>query len=145
MVGKDDARRGPRIEVGDLLHPVRRLFGESPGVTWGAIVLIALVSLVLVRPLANSFLSWHRTAGLLQERRAEVADLRAQHDVLQDDLAFYETDQFVVEQARIFGLVMPGEESYVLRELVHPESAGRFAITRLRNATVDHDVALAGR
>lgn len=143
MVGKKDARRGPRIDVADLVHPVRRMFGESPGVTWGAIVLIALVSLVLVRPLANSFLSWHRTAGLLEERRAEVADLRAQHDSLRDDLAFYETEQFVVEQARTFGLVMPGEETYVLRELVHPESAGRFAISRLRNATVDHDAALA--
>lgn len=140
MVGNVETGRGTRIDSAVLLHPVRRLFGESSGAAWGAIVVIALVGLLLVRPVANSVLSWHRTAGLLQERRAEVAQLRTEHSALTDELAFYETDQFVAEQARTFGMVLPGEQTYVLRELVHPESAGRFAIARLRNATVDHHV-----
>ena len=133
----------PHIDAADVLHPVRRLFGQSSGAAWGAIIVIVLVSMMLVRPLANSFLSWQRTAGLLTERRTEVAALRADHRELKQDLAFYDTDQFVVEQARMFGMVFPGEQTYVMREVVHPESAARFAIARVRNATVDHQIPVS--
>lgn len=142
MQGNIEHRRLRRIGTTDLAHPVRRFFGQSSGAAWGAIIVIVLVSMMLVRPLANSFLSWHRTAGMLSERRTEVAQLRVQHAQLKDDLAFYDTDQFVVEQARTFGMVFPGETTYVLREVVHPDSASRFAIARVRNATVDHVVSV---
>ena len=119
-------------------HPVRRLFGESRLVTWGAIVLLALVGLLLVRPVAMSLLSYQRTDALLTERRAEVAELEARHDRLTEQLEFYRTDAFVEERARTYGWVRQGERSYVIRELEHPESAAGFAIERLRSATVDH-------
>lgn len=128
----------------ELAHPVRRLFGESRGVAWGAICIIALVTLLLVRPLGNSFLSWHRTAGLLQERRTEVAKLEQRHQQLTRKVAYYETESFTAEQGRTYGMVVPGETAFVIRELVRPESAAQYAIARLRNATVDHPAALAG-
>lgn len=136
-------RRRPRVDRAVLVHPVRRLFGESRGVTLGAIVLIALVTLLLFRPLAMTFFSYHRTAGILEERRTEVAELRKQHTRLTEQVAFYETPQFIAEQARSYGMIVPGEKAYVVRELVHPESAAQYAISRLRNVTVDHPAALA--
>jgi hypothetical protein len=143
MQGNIERRRLLNIDSADLVHPVRRLFGQSSGAAWGAIVVIVLLSMMLVRPIANSVLSWHRTAGLLAERRTEVTQLRREHRQLKSDLAFYDTDQFVVEQARTFGMVFPGEQTYVLREVVHPESAARFAIARVRNATVDHKLPVS--
>ena len=125
-------------------HPIRRLFGESRGVAWGAVFIIVVLSLLLVRPLAMSLLSWHRTAAVLEERRTEVAGLERRHDHLKSQVAYYQTDAFVAEQARAYGMVVPGETAFVIRELVHPESAARYAISRLRNATVDHPAALAG-
>lgn len=132
-----------RIATSDLLHPIRRWFGESRGVTWGAIFLAVLIGLMLVRPLAMSLFSWHRTAGVLAERRAEVAGLERRNAHLKAQLDYYATDAFVAEKARSYGMVAPGETGFVIRELVHPESAARYATSRLRNATVDHPAALA--
>jgi cell division protein FtsB len=121
---------------------VQRWFGRSRGVTWGAVFIVIMLSLLLVRPLAMSLLSWQRTASLLNERRAEVAELQTRNDNLERQLAFYETDAFIAEQARSYGMVTPGEQSFVVREFVHPDTAARAAIDRLRNVTVDHPIAL---
>ncbi|MCW2961410.1 MAG: hypothetical protein JWM25_1649 [Thermoleophilia bacterium] len=110
---------------------------------FGAIFIIAIVAMMLVRPLAMSFLSWHRTAGLLEERRAEVNVLEQRHDLLREQVEYFRTSAFVAEQARTYGMTAPGETAFVIRELVHPESAAEYAISRLRNATVDDPVALA--
>lgn len=146
MAASSAARAGRRrvhVDREQLKHPVRRLFGESRGVTIGAIVLIALVSLMLVRPLARTFFSYHRTASILQERRVEVRDLRVRHAELTEQVKFFDTPQYVAEKARSYGYIMPGERAYVIRELVHPESAAQYAISRLRNVTVDDPTALA--
>lgn len=127
----------------DFTHPVRRLFGQSRGVNWGVIFIGVVVLLMLVRPLAMSGLSWHRTAALLEERRAEVAMLEARHAELQEQVGYYRTDAFITEQARAYGMVEPGERTYVIRELVHPESAAEYAVSRLRNATTHSPIALA--
>lgn len=140
---RQQPRRGTRHSGGQLAHPVRRLFGESRGVAFGAIFIIAIVAMMLVRPLAMSFLSWHRTAGLLEERRAEVHVLEQRHDLLKQQVEYFRTSAFVAEQARTYGMTAPGETAFVIRELVHPESAAEYAISRLRNATVDDPVALA--
>lgn len=132
-----------RLAQLDLSHPVRRLFGQSRAVNWGVLFLALVVGMLLVRPLVMSGLSWHRTAALLEERRAEVARLDARHDDLSAQVEYYRTDEFIKEQARLYGMVEPGERSQVIREIVHPESAASFAIARLRNATVDSHVALA--
>ena len=134
-----------RLATIDFTHPVRRLFGQSRGVNWGVIFIIAVIGLMLVRPLVMSGLSWHRTASLLQERRSEVASLEQRHAELQQRVDYYRTDAFIAEQARAYGMVEPGERTYVIRELVHPESAAEYAVSRLRNATVDSPVALAPR
>ncbi|MCW2950129.1 MAG: hypothetical protein JWN41_1142 [Thermoleophilia bacterium] len=131
------------VDKSQLAHPVRELFGESRGVTIGAIIIIVLISMMLIRPLAHTFFSWHRTAGILHERRIEVRELRARHTQLTEQVTFFNTPQFVAEQARAYGYIMPGERPYVIRELVHPESAAQYAISRLRNVTVDDPTALA--
>jgi cell division protein FtsB len=136
-------RRRLHVDRAQLKHPVRQLFGESRGVTVGVMIIMALVGLMLVRPLAHTFFSWHRTAGILQERRVEVRDLRARNTELNEQVKFFDTPQFVSEQARSYGMVMPGEKAFVIRELVHPESAAQYAISRLRNVTVDDPTALA--
>jgi cell division protein FtsB len=120
----------PRVSIP---HPFRSLFGESRAVTWAAIILVAMLSLMLVRPAAMSLFSFQRTAGLVTERRAEVAALQARNDALHEQLDYYRTDAFVAERARTYGMIRPGEQSYVVRELVHPESAVRYATSRLRS------------
>jgi len=136
---------GDRFAKIDITHPIRRLFGPSRGVAWGVIFITAVVGLMLVRPLVMSGLSWHRTAGLLEERRAEVAALETRHDQLTEQVEYYRTPTFIAEQARKYGMIEPGERAFVIRELVHPDSAAGYAIARLRNATVDSPVSLAAK
>src|SRR5688500_2881734 len=118
MVGIAQLRAGgDRLAHIDLAHPVRRLFGQSRGVNWGVLFIVAVVGLLLVRPLVMSALSWHRTAALLEERRAEVASLEHRHDVLTRRVASYSSDVFITEQARTYGWTEPGEDTFVIREL----------------------------
>lgn len=128
----------------DLAHPMQRLFGPSRGVTFGVLFVALVVGLLLVRPLVMSGMSWHRTASLLQERRAEVRSLERRHAALQEQVAYHRTDAYIAEQARTYGMVEPGEETFVVREIVHPDSAAAYAVSRLRNATVDSAIALRG-
>jgi cell division protein FtsB len=132
-----------RITAINWSHPVRRLFGQSRGVNWGVLFIVVVVGLLLVRPLVMSGMSWHRTAALLTERRAEVAQLERRNVELTKRVEYYRTPSFIAEQARAYGMVEPGERSYVIREIVHPDSAAQYAISRLRNATVDSPVALS--
>lgn len=129
----------------DWSHPVRRFFGQSRAVNWGVLFIILIVGLMLVRPLVMSGLSWHRTAALLSERRAEVAQLEHRNDELTAQVEYYRTPTFITEQARTYGMVQPGERTYVIREIVHPESTADYAISRLRNATIDSAVAIDSR
>lgn len=144
MGGISVVRRGTRRVVDiDVRGALRRLFGQSVGVNVGVVFIALVVGLLLIRPLVVSGLSLHRTAALLTERRAEVAQLEHTHERLQERVDYYRTDTFIAEQARAYGMVEPGEQTYVIRELVHPESAAEYAIARLRNATVDSNVSLS--
>ncbi len=134
------SRRLARI---DWAHPVKRVFGQSRGATWGVAFVAVVVIMLLVRPLVMSGLSWHRTAALLDERRAEVAALEARNERLTRLVEYYRTKTFIAEQARTYGMVEPGEQSFVIREVVHPESTADYAIARLRNATVDSHVSIS--
>jgi cell division protein FtsB len=136
------AAGGDRLANIDFTHPVRRFFGQSRAVNWGLLFIVVVLGLMLVRPLVMSGLSWHRTAGLLTERRAEVEVLERRNEVLTERVDYYRTTAFIAEQARAYGMVEPGETSFVIRELVHPGSAGDYAVSRLRNATVDSSVAI---
>ncbi|MEO6867624.1 MAG: septum formation initiator family protein [Gaiellales bacterium] len=136
---------GDRIASINFTHPVRRLFGQSRGVNWGVLFIIIVMVMMLVRPLVMSGMSWHRTAALLNERRAEVQQLEARHDVLSTRVEYFRTDAFIAEQARTYGMIEPGERTFVIREFVHPDSVADYAVTRLRNATVDSTVSLTPR
>ncbi len=126
-------------------HPVRRVFGQSRAVNWGVLFLGVVIGMMLVRPLVMSGLSWHRTAGRITERRAEVAQLEHRNARLTERVEYYSTPTFIAEKARAYGMVEPGERSYVIREIVHPESAAEYAVSRLRNATVDSRFALTSK
>lgn len=139
------AAGGDRLSGIDWGHPVRRVFGQSRAVNWGVLFIVVVVGMLLVRPLVMSGLSWHRTAGRITERRAEVAQLDQRHDRLVERVAYYSTPTFIAEKARAYGMVEPGEQSYVIREIVHPESAAEYAVSRLRNSTVDSQVALGAK
>jgi cell division protein FtsB len=108
------------------------VFGESTAITWIVVGLLAILCLLIVRPVAMSLLSWHRTAGLLAERRDEVANLEARNDELKAEYEYYQTEGFLAERAREYGLVLPGETPYVVRELVHPESVERYTAAHLQ-------------
>jgi cell division protein FtsB len=114
---------------------VRRLFGDSTGVTAVLAAILVLVCLLLVRPVIMSLLSWNRTAGLLGQRHAEVDSLLSQNAQLKATLRYYGTDAFIAERAREYGLVRPGETQYVVRELAHPQDGPSYARTQLENAT----------
>lgn len=129
----------------DWTHPVRRVFGQSRAVNWGVLFLVVVIGMLLVRPLVMSGMSWHRTSARITERRAEVAQLERRHDVLSARVEYYETPTFIAEKARAYGMIEPGEQSFVIREIVHPENTAAYAVARLRNATVDSQVALASR
>jgi cell division protein FtsB len=137
------AAGGDRLAAIDWGHPVRRVFGQSRAVNWGVLFLVVVIGMLLVRPLVMSGMSWHRTAARIDERRAEVAQLEQRHDRLTARVEYYATPTFIAEKARAYGMVEPGEQSYVIREIVHPENTAEYAISRLRNATVDSPVTLA--
>ena len=134
---------GDRLAHINIGHPVRQFFGQSRGVNWGVLFIVVVLGMMLVRPLVMSGLSWHRTAGLLHERRTEVAQLEQRHTELEDRIDYYRTSAFIAEQARLYGMIEPGEQTYVIRELVHPQSAAAYAVSRLRNATTDGRASLA--
>lgn len=123
-------------------HPIRMLFGESRSVSWLAILLIVLVGMLLVRPMMRSVLSYHRTDALLTERRGEVASLERRNDILKRRAAYRRTDGFIAERGREYGLVVPGETPYVVRELARPDAVGAYARARVRNVTLDHPAVI---
>lgn len=118
-------------------HPIRRIFGESQGVTVLVVIMLCLIATLLVRPMIRSLMSYQRTAAMLTERRSEVAQLTARHTELQQRRDYYRTPEFISERAREYGLVRPGERAFVIRELVHPELMGRYARAQLANAAYE--------
>jgi cell division protein FtsB len=128
-----EPRTGPRPDARHRVISARiaeRLFGESMLGTWFVTAMLVLLGLLLVRPMIMSTLSWHRTASLLQDRRAEVGALRTRHHALERQLAYYGTDAFLAERAREYGLVRPGETPFVIREYAHDASGARFSLDR---------------
>lgn len=119
--------------VGNRWSPLRRAFGDSPLTTGLSLAFLLLLGMLLVRPMVMSLMSYHRTDALLQERRAEVTVLRDRSDRLSTTRDYYRTEAFVVERAREYGLVRPGELSFVVREYAHPESVGTYTRNKVQN------------
>jgi cell division protein FtsB len=91
---------------------------------WAAVVTLAVVALLYYRPLR----SYVETRSSVQERQAEVRDLRAKRDELARRLEEADTPEALARRARKLGLVKPGEELYIVKGI---EDWRRRASTRI--------------
>jgi cell division protein FtsB len=101
--------------------PPRR---RVPVVRWAAVATLAVVALLYYRPLK----SYVETRSSLQERQAEVQDLRAKRDELARRLEEADTPEALARRARKLGLVKPGEQLFIVKGI---EEWRRRAKTRI--------------
>jgi cell division protein FtsB len=76
-----------------------------------AIGAVALVAFLYWKPLH----SYAHTKREVAVRRAQVADLQAERSKLQKKIALAGTGPELVRQARLLGLVKPGEQLFIVR------------------------------
>jgi cell division protein FtsB len=88
-------------------RPRRRV----PILRWAALATLAVVALLYYRPLK----SYVETRGALQDRQAEVAQLRAKRDELARRLEEADTADALARRARKLGLVKPGERLFIVK------------------------------
>jgi cell division protein FtsB len=93
-------------------------------VRWAAVATLAVVALLYYRPLK----SYVETRSSLQERQAEVQDLRAKRDELARRLEEADTPEALARRARKLGLVKPGEQLFIVKGI---EEWRRRAKTRI--------------
>jgi cell division protein FtsB len=91
---------------------------------WAAVVTLAVVALLYYRPLR----SYVETRSSVQERHAEVRELRAKRDELARRLEDADTPAALARRARKLGLVKPGEELFIVKGI---EEWRREAATRI--------------
>jgi len=91
---------------------------------WAAVATLAVVALLYYRPLR----SYVETRSSVQERQAEVRELRAKRDELARRLEEADTPEALARRARKLGLVKPGEELYIVKGV---EEWRRQARTRI--------------
>jgi cell division protein FtsB len=91
---------------------------------WAAVATLAVVALLYYRPLR----SYLETRSSVQERQAEVRELRAKRDELARRLQEADTPEALARRARKLGLVKPGEELYIVKGV---EEWRRRARTRI--------------
>jgi cell division protein FtsB len=80
-------------------------------VRWAALATLAVVALLYYRPLK----SYVETRGALEERQAEVDQLRAKRDELARRLEHVDTPEALARRARKLGLVKPGERLFIVK------------------------------
>jgi cell division protein FtsB len=88
-------------------RPRRRV----PILRWAAVATLVIVALLYYRPLK----SYLETRASLQERQAEVHDLRAKRDDLARRLEEADTPEALARRARKLGLVKPGEQLFIVK------------------------------
>lgn len=93
-------------------------------VRWAALATLAVVALLYYRPLK----SYVETRSSLQERHAEVQELRAKRDELARRLDDADTPDALARRARKLGLVKPGEQLFIVKGI---EEWRRKAQTRI--------------
>jgi cell division protein FtsB len=101
-------------------RPRRRV----PVLRWAALATLAVVVLLYYRPVK----SYVETRGTLEERRAEVRELRARRDQLARRLEEADTPEALARRARKLGLVKPGEQLFIVKGI---EEWRRRANTRI--------------
>jgi cell division protein FtsB len=95
-----------------------------PVMRWAAVATLAVVALLYYRPLR----SYVEIRSSVQERQAEVRELRAKRDELARRLEAADTPEALARRARKLGLVKPGEELYIVKGI---EEWRRQAGTRI--------------
>jgi cell division protein FtsB len=91
---------------------------------WAAVATLTVVALLYYRPLR----SYVETRSSVQERHAEVRELRAKRDELARRLEDADTPEALARRARKLGLVKPGEELFIVKGI---EEWRREAATRI--------------
>ena len=84
---------------------------RKPIMRWAAVATLVVVALLYYRPLR----SYVETRSSVQERHAEVRELRAKRDELARRLEDADTPEALARRARKLGLVKPGEELFIVK------------------------------
>jgi cell division protein FtsB len=84
---------------------------RAPVTRWLAVATLAVVALLYYRPLK----SYLETRAAVQEREAQVHELRAKRAVLARRLEEAETPEALARRARRLGLVKPGEQLFIVK------------------------------
>jgi cell division protein FtsB len=82
-----------------------------PVLRWLALGTLVVVALLYYRPLR----SYLELRSSLQERQAEVRELRARRDQLARRLEETDTPEALARRARKLGLVKPGEQLFIVK------------------------------
>jgi cell division protein FtsB len=101
-------------------RPRRRI----PIVRWAALATLVVVALLYYRPLK----SYVETRSSVEERQAEVRELRAKRDELARRLEEADTAEALERRARKLGLVKAGEQLFIVKGI---EEWRRRAKTRI--------------
>lgn len=97
---------------------------RAPVVRWAAVATLVVVALLYYRPVK----SYLETRASLQQRQAEVQELRAKRGDLARRLEDADTPEALARRARKLGLVKPGEQLFIVKGI---EEWKRQAATRL--------------
>jgi cell division protein FtsB len=97
---------------------------RAPVVRWAAVATLVVVALLYYRPVK----SYLETRASLQQRQAEVQELRAKRKDLARRLEDADTPEALARRARKLGLVKPGEQLFIVKGI---EEWKRQAATRL--------------
>ena len=95
-----------------------------PALRWAAVATLAVVALLYYRPVK----SYLETRSSLEQRQAEVRELRAKRDELARRLKDADTPEALTRRARRLGLVKPGEQLFIVKGI---DEWRRKARTRL--------------
>ncbi len=86
---------------------------------WVSVAVIGAIALAYVHPLR----SYREARSEVENRRAEIAQLERETELLAQQLARAGRDDFVLREARELGLVRPGERLFIVKGVRGRESA----------------------
>jgi cell division protein FtsB len=78
---------------------------------WLGVAVIVAIALAYVHPLR----SYREARSEVADRRAEIAEIERETELLRQQLARAGRDEFVLREARELGLVRPGERLFIVK------------------------------
>jgi cell division protein FtsB len=94
---------------------------------WLAVGIVLVVGLLYYRPLK----SYMETRSSLEQRAAEVRELRRERDDLARRVAESDTAEALARRARRLGLVKPGERLFIVKGIDEWRKAQKTRATRI--------------